>query len=1138
MKPTQRLLPSLLAALALAAPSAFAYPNLTNVVEFGGDNEAADTIPAKWTGVTYNATVNNEPIPGITIGTPYTVPVFGEDVPCMVDRNHQWNGARADLPIPGYLLGGEYIMIGNDNRDNSPFREDIYVAERSVVFVMIDNRCGDNTPSGGQGADVPGNPPFGGIPVDQWGGMHWVNTNGFQPFMTGYNRDADPSKPDEIAYDEGSGGVGPGVSIDQYTSIYYKIVDPGAPGTPAVSTGEQNNNLVGGGKDMYGVVVVPAQPAKPVLQAGGMDGAVALSWPAAARATNYIVRRSFVNGGPYTDLAMTATPGYTDSGLTNGQFYYYVVAAVSMFGANVSDQAVGVPKNAPDNLVAVGGTNQVSLSWNPMGGTTGYTVKRANNSGGPYSNVATGVAATTYVDNTAAAGHLYYYTVSASLSGGGESGNAGEASAVTAPNTPSSFVAEVFAATVIRLSWNTADTALPTTLVEKSSDGSNFSPLGAVTNGGKHYFDTGLATNSTSYYRVRATNATGFSGYTSTSSASTPASGLNVNFAASTFASAPSYPIPGYSEDFGDAYGDRGNGYNYGWDSDNTANGRYVNSPSSPDDRYDTHMQTPAGRIWELDIASGLYLAHIVCGDPLSLNSTFQWDLEGWVSLPKNPTLNNVWQDFLLTTKVEDGKLTITSGPDADNNKICFLDLYPTTPQPNSIATQPASQTILQNRPVSLNVEVGGGPEPYRYQWYGPAGLIAGATAATYTIPFPQPTDAGAYYVVVTNAGASIQSSNATLTVTPDTSGPVPVQARRPSACTDTLVTVTFDELLDPTTATDINSYEIVNLTYGFSLGALAATPVLERDGKTVELAAASPLTNAALYKVIVKNVKDLALNSSGIVNTLITLNGALVPSGPQNFVVAEAENFDVNTPRVYNAGSGDTEYYWQFENTRAGFSGAGVMHNLPDIEGNRPSGNEGCSLDFCVNFPAAGTYYFWVRGGANDGAANSVHIGIDGTVPATGVNLQDSFDTPGYAWCGWINGARNDRAYVDVPGAGLHTVHIFMREDGFFADKLLLTTDVNYQPEGLGPAETSREQANVPMIEIISGSLHVTGSNVSMNVQTVQGLNNIVEYKNSLTDANWTTMNSFTGSGAIVPVTDSGPLPSRRFYRARVVIP
>jgi hypothetical protein len=741
------------------------------------------------------------------------------------------------------------------------------------------------------------------------------------------------------------------------------------------------------------------------------------------------------------------------------------------------------------------------------------------------------------VDNTVAAGRRYYYTVSASLSGGAESGNATETSALTAPSTPTGLLAEVFAATVIRLSWNTADTAPPTTLVEKSSDGHGFVLVGAVTNGGKNYFDTGLAANTTSYYRVRATNDTGFSGYTSTASATTLASGLNLNFAASTFASAPSYPIPGYLEDFGDGYGDRGNGYNYGWDLDNTASGRYVNSPTSPDDRYDTHMQVPTGRIWEIDLANGLYLARIVCGDPLSLDSTFQWDLEGWVSAPKNPTPGNLWQDFFLTTKVEDGKLTITSGPDADNNKICFLDLFPTAPQANTIATNPASQAVVQNRPVTFSVAVGGGPEPYRYQWYGPAGILNGATAASYTIPFVQASDAGNYYVVVSNAGASIQSANALLTFIPDTAGPKVLQAIRPSSCADTLVIVSFDEVLDIASASDVNTYEVVNLTSGFSLGAPAAA-TLSTAAKSVWLNASASLTNGALYKLIVKNVKDLALNGGGTVNTLVAMTGSLLPAGSQNLVVAEAENCNVNTPRVFDAGSGAIEYSWIFDNTRSGFSGSGVMHNLPDIEGNRPGGAEGCSLDFCVKFPAPGTYYVWVRGGANDGAANSIHVGIDGTVPGTAQNLQAGFDTPGYAWCGWRSGGTSDRATLEVLDAGYHTVSIFMREDGFFADKLLLTTDPGFTPTGLGPDETAREQASVAMIEILPGSLQVTGGNVSMNVQTVQGLNNIVEYKNSLADATWTTLTSFTGSGAIVPVNDAGPLPAQRYYRARVAIP
>ncbi len=1149
-KPVLTLLPrtalrvsATLTVLAIAATSTLAFPLLTNVVETGGDNEATDTITAQWTGVTWNTTVANEPILNTPVGTPYTVPGFGEDVPCMVDRATQWNGARADLPIPGYLLGGEYIMIGNDNRDNTPFQVDLYLSERSVVYVIVENRCGDIPVDGANNSD---DPPFHGRPLDQWTGMTWVYANGFAPLISGYNRDASLAKPDEVGYDEVSSGVlgvGPGNGINQYASVYYKLVEPGAEGSPAIQLGEQNNTLVGGGFNMYGVVVttvmLPAAPGN--VRATSMNGRVILTWSRLPGATNYIIRRSDVSGGPYTDIATSAAPGWTDSTVVNGQVYYYVVAAMGVGGTGGnSAQVIGTPKLAPESLVATGGTTQVTLSWAAMDGAASYTVKRGGVSGGPFTNIASGITATSLVDTGLASGRIYYYTVFATLAGGGESTDADGASAVTAASVSAGFRAECFAATVIRLTWSSTDQVPPTTLVEKSANGTDFTQVGAVTDGGTRYFDVGLGPNTTNYYRVRATNSGGFSVYTEVASASTPAGGVNVNFAADTFTTSPGFPIPGYLNDFGYAYGDQGNGYSYGWEQDNTSTARYRNLPNSPDERYDTlmHLQKadPSGHVWEIGLSNGLYQAHIVSGDPDATDGVFQFDVEGWVSVPKSPTDENRWADFLMTVKVEDERMTFNNGPSASNNKICFVDIYPTTPQPNTITTQPISQTVTQNLPVSLSVVVGGGPEPYRYQWYGPAGPIAGAESATYTIPYPQPSDSGIYYVVVTNAGASVQSSNATLTVIPDTIGPVCLQARRAAACSDTTVILRFDELLDPVSAMDPNSYEIVNLTYGFSLGA-PVWAVLAADGKTVTLTAAAPPTNTALYEVIIKNVKDLALSSSGIVSTLLTLNGPLQPIGPQNLVVVEAENYDVNTPRMFDSGSGYNEYYWIFENTRAGFSGAGVMHNLPDVEGNRPGGAEGCSLDYCVNFPAAATYYVWVRGGADASGDNSIHIGLDGMVPATGVNLQEGFGTD-YAWCGWINAGTTDRATVDVPAAGYHTVHIFMREDGFFADKLLLTTDIGYTPSGLGPDETPREPANVPMIAIIPGSLAYGGTSFGFALQTVEGVTNVVEYKGSLADPAWMTLTSFTGNGTIVPITDPGPMPASRFFRARVVIP
>jgi len=130
------------AALILAPANLWAFPVITDVVETGGDNEPTDTIVAKWTGVTWDRTVANEPTVG-AVGTPFTCGFFGEEVPAYVDRNHEWTGATPTLLIPKYLLGGEYIMSGNDNRDNPDYQLDVTIAKKSFVYLLIDDRLGD-----------------------------------------------------------------------------------------------------------------------------------------------------------------------------------------------------------------------------------------------------------------------------------------------------------------------------------------------------------------------------------------------------------------------------------------------------------------------------------------------------------------------------------------------------------------------------------------------------------------------------------------------------------------------------------------------------------------------------------------------------------------------------------------------------------------------------------------------------------------------------------------------------------------------------------------------------------------------------------------------------------------------------------
>jgi subtilisin family serine protease/uncharacterized membrane protein len=92
---------------------------------------------------------------------------------------------------------------------------------------------------------------------------------------------------------------------------------------------------------------------------------------------------------------------------------------------------------APSNLTASAGDGQVTLSWGPATGATGYDVGRSVAPGGPYQSVATHVRGGTYVDTTVVNGTTYYYVVSAvNLVGG--SGPSNEASAT--PNLPSDLV--------------------------------------------------------------------------------------------------------------------------------------------------------------------------------------------------------------------------------------------------------------------------------------------------------------------------------------------------------------------------------------------------------------------------------------------------------------------------------------------------------------------------------------------------------------------------------------------------------------------------------------------------------------------------------------------------------------------------
>lgn len=96
----------------------------------------------------------------------------------------------------------------------------------------------------------------------------------------------------------------------------------------------------------------PPPPSVPTgLQATAGNTQVSLTWTASADATSYHVKRSTTSGGPYTQVAAPATTSATDTGLTNGTIYYYVVSALNAAGESAdSSQASAIPVNATANV--------------------------------------------------------------------------------------------------------------------------------------------------------------------------------------------------------------------------------------------------------------------------------------------------------------------------------------------------------------------------------------------------------------------------------------------------------------------------------------------------------------------------------------------------------------------------------------------------------------------------------------------------------------------------------------------------------------------------------------------------------------------------------------------------------------------
>jgi hypothetical protein len=140
--------------------------------------------------------------------------------------------------------------------------------------------------------------------------------------------------------------------------------------------------------------------------------------------------------------------------------------------------------------------------------------------------------------------------------------------------------------------------------------------------------------------------------------------------------------------DTGEPFGDRDNGYSYGW---NTPNYETRDRDTHLDQRYDTlnHMQRPSNphAVWEIAMTNGPYDVVIVCGDPsfqdqinnINIDGAFLLDPDPWDGLGGNEGTD--YDIYHRMVEVADGRLTIEPGEGAVNAKICYVKIAP-APEP------------------------------------------------------------------------------------------------------------------------------------------------------------------------------------------------------------------------------------------------------------------------------------------------------------------------------------------------------------------------------------------------------------------------------------------------------------------------
>ena len=249
------------------------------------------------------------------------------------------------------------------------------------------------------------------------------------------------------------------------------------------------------------------KPAAPTISTGfvASTGKPTVKWNAVSGAAKYEVYRAATRNGTYKLMGTVTGTSYTDESAYAGYIYFYKVRVVDAGGVkgNFSTILSGTCHCAMPVVSSgyVASTGKPTVKWSTVSGAAKYEVYRAATRNGTYKLMGT-VTGTSYTDESADAGYIYFYKVKA-VSKVRSAADSNFSAVVSATCHCAKPVVKITTSSGDpKLTWNAVTNASKYEVYRATSKTGTYTKVATTT--AKSYTDKTAKAGTTYYYKVKA----------------------------------------------------------------------------------------------------------------------------------------------------------------------------------------------------------------------------------------------------------------------------------------------------------------------------------------------------------------------------------------------------------------------------------------------------------------------------------------------------------------------------------------------------------------------------------------------------------------------------------------------------------